>query len=32
VPSGKPVLPPCAVALRTYPIVERDGELFIEIE
>jgi nitrite reductase/ring-hydroxylating ferredoxin subunit len=32
VPSGKAVLPPCSVGLRTYPIVERDGELFIEIE
>ncbi len=25
VPSGKPVLPPCSVALRIYPVVELDG-------
>ena len=31
VPTGNAVLAPCSVALRTYPVVERDGALFVEV-
>jgi len=31
VPTGKAVLPPCSVALRTYETVVRDGELFVKV-
>ena len=29
--SGEATLPPCALALQTYPVSQRDDELYIEI-
>lgn len=31
VPTGKPVLPPCSIPLRTYAVEVRDGQIFAMI-
>ena len=32
VPTGDAVSAPCSVPLRTYKVVERDGELFVDLD
>ena len=31
VPTGKPVLPPCSIPLRTFAVELRDGQVFVVI-
>jgi len=30
--SGEPVYPPATVAIKTYPVEEKDGEIFVGVE
>ncbi len=32
VPSGKPVQPPCFIALKTYKTEVRDGQVFVDLD